>query len=445
MTARIACLLLAAAAAPSAMAQFDLYVVNGLTEQPVPAVYDMGSIYPGETAVARFRLRNTSNAPAAVTVLSAAGSGFSLAGGPTLPVGLDPQAAIEFSVSFQSTTTGTFSAALTSQGVSTLLTATVLPRLTYLLDNQVLGSVPVDFGTVQPGAGATRHLTVQNGTGQPLIVPAIAVTGDAFSLAGPSPSGTILLTGQIAGLDIRFQPSNGGPASGALVVGDRSYALKGVLFVPSLPKLLLSFDRAQWQSNQKGVLTISFDAAAQIGGEGAVSLAFQPLMKNASDTGVQFSAGGSTLSFTVSPGDTQAAAQFQTGTTAGTLTLSVTLGDATATQSITIDPAAIVLTAVTGTRTANTIEVHLTGFDNSRSAGTILYDFYDTAGNKIPPGDILIDNTADFAKLFSAADATGQFDLRSIFPVTGDTSRIAAFEVRIANAIAATPAPRTPF
>jgi hypothetical protein len=63
-------LLLAALAVPAAYGQFDLFVVNGNVEHPVPAAYDLGSLYAGESESAHFRLRNTSTSPASVVSLN---------------------------------------------------------------------------------------------------------------------------------------------------------------------------------------------------------------------------------------------------------------------------------------------------------------------------------------------------------------------------------------
>src|ERR1017187_1120966 len=127
------CGLLALLLAPAAHAQFDLFLVEGNTERAAPAVYDFGSLYADESASAHFRLRNTSNAPASVNVLAAAGAGFTLTA-PVLPVGLAPQAALDFTVAFHAAGTGTYSASLHSDGVAILLTAPVAPRPTYRTD-----------------------------------------------------------------------------------------------------------------------------------------------------------------------------------------------------------------------------------------------------------------------------------------------------------------------
>src|ERR1035437_10296200 len=143
---------LAASFAPAGFGQFSLFVVNGSAEQPAPAVYSLGAVYPNQPVSAHFRLRNTSSAAATLTVLSVAGAGFTL-NGPALPAALNPQAAVDFTVTFLSPDAGSYSAPLQSAGTSVLLLATVLPRLTYEVDTgaglQPLGTGPVDFGSVR--------------------------------------------------------------------------------------------------------------------------------------------------------------------------------------------------------------------------------------------------------------------------------------------------------
>ena len=84
-----------------------------------------------------------------------------------------------------------------------------------------------------------------------------------------------------------------------------------------------------------------------------------------------------------------------------------------------------------GVRSAASIELRVNGFDNTRTAGVVVYTFYDASGVPLPP--IAVDNTADFAAFFAASDAGGAFALRAVFPVTGDASKIAEFQVEMKN------------
>ncbi len=419
--------------APAAFAQFEIYVVDGNVERAVPAVYQFGSFQPGEVAAVRFRIRNVSAQPAALSFLSLGGTGFSLDPKPTVPVGLASQQSIEFQVLFQSGTPGTYSAALDSEGISVLLAATVLPGLTYSADSQILGLTPLDFGSVEVGSSISKHFLVVNQTGDAFAIPVITVQGGGFSLPGTAPSGMLLQPQETSGFDVRYQPAEAGASSGELVIGGRVYTLAGIAVEVALPKPSLELNLPGPQSGQQGTISVRFDAPARTAGTGLVTLEFQPQPAGAMDPAIQFAAGGRKLSFAVSPGDTQASFPFQTGTTAGTLAFTVTLGSNSDRKTITVAPAAVSLTASQGARSAGNIEVRLTGFDNSRSVSRVTYTFFDSAGNTIPPGALAVDSAADFTRFFQSSDAGGNFQLQAIFPVAGDTAKIAAFEAQILN------------
>ena len=125
------------------------------------------------------------------------------------------------------------------------------------------------------------------------------------------------------------------------------------------------------------------------------------------------------------------AVAFQTGTTAGTIGITVELGGVTDRKAIVIPPAPVGIVSAQGTKSANSVELRVSGFDNTRTAGAIVYTFYDAVGAALPP--IAVENSADFAAFFAASDTGGAFALRAVFPVTGDTSKIAAFEVELKN------------
>jgi hypothetical protein len=660
--------LLAASLAPAGYGQFQLFLVNGSAEQPLAALYNFGSVYPNQAASAQFRLRNTSSAAATVTVLSVAGAGFTL-NGPALPLALNPQAAVDFTVTFLASGAGSYSAPLLSDGVSLLLLATVVPQLTYEVNTgagfQPLGTVPVDFGSVQLGSSVVRHFAAVNQMTVVLTVPAIAVAGGDFALSGVAPSGTLLQPGQSAAFDVRFSPAAAGARNGSLVIGDQTYALAGtgaqltyqvdagaglqpigagpvdfgsveigftvarhfavanqtavvltapaiavppgdfalsgatpggtalqpgqsadfyvqfsptvtgartgslvignqtyalvgtgvqltyevdagaglqpigagpvdfgtvalgvglarhfavanqtavVLTVPAiavpagdftlsgtapgglaippgqsadfyvqftptatgaragslvigrttyaltgtgvepaLPNPSLSISLPQALSAQAGAVAVTLDATSRTSGSGTLTLAFQPASDLTDDPLIEFASGGRTAAFTVSPGDTQGhfgaqlTAPFQTGTTAGALVFTVQLGGVTAQQTITIVPATVGTTTVQGVRSAASVQVRVTGFDNTHTAGLLTFTFFDAAGNTVAPGAIRANATASFASYFQNSGLGGSFLLTAVFPVTGDPSQIGAFQVQIANSVGTAQTARTTF
>jgi hypothetical protein len=163
------------------------------------------------------------------------------------------------------------------------------------------------------------------------------------------------------------------------------------------------------------------------------------------DSTVAFATGGRIFNFTVAPGDTQVSVAFQTGTTAGTLVFNAQIGSATDQLTLPIPNAPTGIAAAQGTRAASSVEVEVTGFDNTRTIGALVFTFYDSTGSVLTPGGIQINSAADFTRYFSGTDLGGAFLLRAIFPVTGDTSKIAACDVSVTNSTGTTKAPRISF
>jgi hypothetical protein len=174
-----------------------------------------------------------------------------------------------------------------------------------------------------------------------------------------------------------------------------------------------------------------------------VSREFQPSASVATgDTAVRFLSGGARIqSFQVAEGDSTISfgsdkqVLFQTGTTAGTIVFTVELGSYSEQASVQIAPAAIGFDSVTADRTPGQITVSISGFDNSRTAGSLAFQFYNKAGGAIAPG-LSADVVKDFKQYFTASpDAGGAFLLRASFPVTGDASAIGSVDVRMANSV----------
>jgi hypothetical protein len=91
--ARVACVVLAAAEAPAAFAQFSLFVVDANGSMLRPRC-DLTSIYPGESAAALFRLRNTGSTAATLSTVTVVGAGLSIPDRPVLPATQAPRTAV---------------------------------------------------------------------------------------------------------------------------------------------------------------------------------------------------------------------------------------------------------------------------------------------------------------------------------------------------------------
>jgi hypothetical protein len=402
------------ALAQAAFAQVALYRVDGEAERAVGAVYDFGMAHPAEAKAVRFRMRNVATETAVISTLAVNGTGFELGASPKLPVGLAPHDTFDFEVKFQATAAASYSAVLEAGGVSAILTAAVLPALTHSV-----GAAGLAFGTVEAGASATRRVTVSNLTGWPMPVPAVAVSGEAFAVVSAPARGGVLQPSEVTAVEIRFHPPGPGAWSGTLTLGERSYPLSGSALGPMLPKPLLTVDLAEPRSDRSGTVTVTFDAPARTAGAGTLTIVLDPEVRRS-------------VPFEFAVGDAGIPpVAFQTGTTAGTVVMAVELGGVVERKTIPIPAEAVQLTAASATRTAGAIEVRLTGFDNTRTAGQVVYTFYDAAGNALPA--IAVDNRAEFASYFGSSDAGGQFILRSVFPVSGDALSIVEFAAQMSN------------
>ncbi|MCL4403071.1 MAG: hypothetical protein M1436_10500, partial [Acidobacteria bacterium] len=124
---------------------------------------------------------------------------------------------------------------------------------------------------------------------------------------------------------------------------------------------------------------------------------------------------------------------FQTGTTAGTITLTLSAGAYSEQQTVLIPPAPPGIASAKAARAASSAQVEITGYDNTRSAGQLSFTFYDRNGVAVPPGAIKVDASAAFGRHFESSDVGGSFLLQAIFPVAGSIDLLDAVQVELTN------------
>jgi Abnormal spindle-like microcephaly-assoc'd, ASPM-SPD-2-Hydin len=462
--------------ASAARAQFSFSVVNGSTASPIQAVYQFPTVSTGGGATAQFEVVNTSSAAATLTLLTVEGSGYTLSNGPTLPLQMNPQASATFTVTFQASSTCTPAnsndAILSADGVSTYLTINVVPGLWYQVQTssgtQSLNGTPINFGSVSVGQTDSLAFAAINGCSQSFVVATISASGGGFSLSGPNPSNLTLQPGNQAGFSVQFEPSGEGTQTGTLTIGTATYPLTGTGTGSSTgtgtgtgtgsgsgsgsgtsaPQISITITPSGVQSNQQASVAVNFASPATAAGSGTLTLQFQPLIAGASDPAVLFAAGGQSMPFTFNAGDTVAtfssgySVAFQTGTTAGTITFTAQVGSSSSQQSITIPPEEVGFTALEDIPDQGSMQVQVTGFDNTRTAGQLAFTFYDANGDLLSPGTISANATSAFSQYF-AGSAGGSFVLNVVFPVSGDASIITFFQVSITNSAGTSTTART--
>ena len=435
------------ALALTASAQLALESFNGSTETPVGATYSFGNVSSGGSENVIFHARNTGNSAIVINSITLSGAGFALASvNGTLPYTVAPENFLAFTVRFSAGAPASYSAGLLVEGISVVLLATSVagPTITFFPPCALAGPNGVDFGTLVNGSLRSCTFAVSNGNTQPITISNLAVTG-AFQ-ASPVQSTPLTLTpGQVIMFAIQITPACGtGAVTGALTVNTSSYALTGQGVDPPMPKTVLTLDAASIGSGEQHALTMSLASPAICAASGNVNLVFTPAKNPAvtGDSSIVFLSGSTrSLQFSASAGSSnvtiggQSSATFQTGTTAGTLAFTATgiQVSGSPTISFTIAPAVISIENVTASnQIAGQLDVAVTGYDNTYSAGAMTFTFFD-ATNKMIGSPVTANFASSFLSYFAMYTSGSTFLARISFPVQGNALLVSTVAVTLTN------------
>jgi hypothetical protein len=454
MIARI--LLFASLLPLAALAQLEVFQVDGTNETPVQAgqLVNVGTASPGDTIETRFRVRNIGDGPATLSALALAGQGFTIVSAPSLPYILapyvGPASEAEFDVDFSPVTIGTFSAFLAVSSINIVLQGTsVISAALTLSGSQspLAAGATIAFSPVVVGARETQSFVLSNAASTSITVSAVSVSGTDFS--GPTGLTTPVLigSGQSVSFQVTFAPQTGTLYQGTLTVGGRVFNLTGQGQAESLPGASIVFASSVGASDQQNSITIPLASASQTTGTGTLTMAFQPSVAGVTDDlTIQFLSGPlrkATVSIAIGATSAliggQSSAAFQTGATAGTITFTLTLGNNAPQQTtLVIPPSPIILDSANAVRELGAINVSFSGFDNTYSASQLAFTFYDLKGNAMPQGAIDVDAGVAFQQYFTTTQVGGAFALLANFLVNGDTTQIGFVTAQIASSAGTT-------
>ena len=437
-------LLASIAAAQVCLAQ--LAIVRPADESPVNGVLDVGSAVPGDTLDTRLRIRNTGTAAVVLERLDIRGTGFPpLEGTPALPFIMAPGVNADFRVRFRPLAPGSYSATLQVNSTTILVRGSAAAAgLTLLRDGtRVTNEKPIEFGTLFVGQRGRIGVVLRNESPQDVPVRQLSVTGAGFSLA-PLPLPSFLRAGEEAAFELRCEPARAGVVTGSLQLDARTFTMVALGREPEAPDAWIELDPQSARSGRQSTLRVRLTAPATMAVTGTLRIDFLPSVNPAApaDAAIQFLANSlRNVAVQVAPGATTGTVldkpevTFQTGTTAGTVVFRLTLGSQEREVAVVIPPEAPLIDAVDMRRGQGSVEVTVTGFDNHRSAGNIVFTFTDQAGRELPA--VSAEASAAFAEHFRASTMGGLFRLTARFPVTGDASKLARVAVRLANSIGA--------
>jgi hypothetical protein len=430
-------------AAALAQGQIALFSFDGTTELAVGTTYNFGTVSSGDLREVRFRARNVGSLPNDLTTVTVSGVGFSrFAVNGVVPSTIAAGNFLEFTIRFAAGIPASYSANLQVNSISVLLLATSVaaPVITVLPACSPGGGNTILFPSVTIGSTGLCNFSVQNLNAQPIDITILSVTGDAAFQGPPITTPFSLKPNDAITFAIVFTPVCGTVNYNAtLNINGRSFPLSGTGLTPPLPKPTLVFDSTKIASGEQHTVSMTLPTPAACPVSGNLNLAFSGA---ADDRSIFFLSGSTrTLPFSVKAKDTQASinggasASFQTGTTTGTITFSVSgtplSGDATTTLAI--PPAPITIeTATASNQRLGELDVDIVGFDNTYSAGSMSFTFLDTAGNQIG-SPIAADFSSSFKSFYSGATTGSTFLMRVSFPVQGDQKQVAKVQVTLAN------------
>lgn len=405
------------------------------TEQAAGNTFEFPPAAPGETQDIAFRIRNTGDAGAVIERLTISGKGFRIPDAFSPPRTVAPGLAVAFTVRFAPEVLGTHTAKLQINDTIYDLVASASPQVTVEIQSngtwlRLSPYTPTNLGSVEAGKVLSTPLR---------ILPPDVFTAPPI----PSVSGTGFRL-FASGLDysIVFEPPTVGPYPAVLTVGERTYPLTATATSAPPPTPILSLRTTSMESGRQEFLSIRLSEVARAAATGQLRLEFIPATATLGDDAsiVFLPAKNRSAAFTVAAGATEAMFQdspqlvLQTGATAGTIVLRMTLGTHSEETRITVDGVAVRFDSAKASRGSNIIEINLAGLDNTHSVGTLGFRFYLTDGTPVG-GLIEVDAGESFRKYYAAnPDAAGTFSLRASFLVSGPINLLDSVDVTVKNA-----------
>jgi len=434
-------------------AQFALFPAGycGVKGAIPVQTYSFGTAPVGGSANSQFSLCNT-GADAVVANISFSDPEYQIEPPLQLPVPVAAGTSVDFVIQFAPAQAGASTADFLVNGVKLVtFNGTGMASVTVTMGDGSPVPSPLDFGSVERGKTAARTVQISNSEGKDVLVN-VGTRDPAFQVT-PGTSPIPVAAGATVTLEVDFAPTADGPQQSALLINQLVFPLVGTGLDPPFPPPEIDLDSANYSSAQQGKLTVRLTSPSQATGTGEVDMDIQPSDASANlDSGIQFpSTGTRTATFSVNQGDTVAhfgsdtSVTFQTGTTAGNIVFTVNLGYFSTTKTVPIAPALVGLDSSQAQRSSAGLDLVLNAFDNTRSATSMTFTFFDQSGTPLPPGAIAVDVSAALGQFFASSDLGGVFSLHAFFPVNGNPNQVNSVQVQMVNSAGTAQTAMLPF
>ncbi len=313
--------------------------------------------------------------------------------------------------------------------------ATASRPLAIVISQQLRISTAAELPQASVGVAWSQRLEATGGT--PPYSWAIAagslpagISLNGAELAGtPSAAGTFEFTARVT-------DSNGATATQAFSL---------LVAAEGLPQLSLAAMPDTASSLEQPAVSLTIDRAFPVALAGRLTLAFEPDADEAADDpAIQFSTGGRSAEFTIPANSTQvdvpAGLAVQTGSVAGTITLSAQAGadggfSISSTRAIRIARSAPAIIAVKLVSTASGFEVWITGLSNTRELESATFEFLRGAG-ALRTAQARVDYSGMARQWFQGQASKlfgSQFTIVQPFTISGDRGAVGGVRVTLSN------------
>ncbi len=377
------------------------------------------------------RVRNAGNDEGEIAAISATGAGYSVTDLPILPAKLAAGGSVLFTLNFNPTQAGRFVGRLNvgadqfdlvGSGVGSLLkfTLAIGGSITPLEDKAKITFLPAAVGAT---SSATLTLT-NSGTSEATVTSVTLGQADkVFALRDLPPLPLNLAPGASASFALDFTPLAEGTATNTLFVDTVSFTLSGAGTAPSrLPDYRFEGASGAQAPRSQPALGLTLSSPYPLPLKGSLKLEFASAGFS-NDPSVQFSTGGRTVDFQIPANQLQAIfanqttqVRVQTGTVAGTITITPTFSteggadltpDPPAPVVLTVpESAPVVLSAAISARTASSLTLQITGFSTTRSVTEMNLQFTPVAGRSISTTSLTVNVDASFAAWYQSPQST---------------------------------------
>jgi hypothetical protein len=392
----------------------------------------------GTTASVTVRVQNTGTAAGTISAITAGNGPFTVTDVPLTPVTLKPSDILTFTLNFIPTQTGKNTGNLRiGNDLFTLAGNGLGPKLDFSY-----GAAPVTvvqaggaviFSPLQVGQSASLPFTVTNhGTtvGRVASV-AVADTHGVFTVTNLPGLPATLNPGDSFTFTISFAPATTGIATSVLQVDTQSFNLSGSgSQPPPLPAVQFTGASGTVDAFTQPAIGLSLASPYALAVSGILTITTASASFNP-DPAVQFATGGVKVSFTIPANSTDAVfpiggnrIRLQSGTTAGTIT--ITAGLATSSGlDLTPSPAPAVsltvassaphlLSVVLASQSTTGFSLQVTGFSTTRSLTTLNFQFTAASGGLASNGSVSVDVSGAAANWYSSSQSQsfgGQFSV----------------------------------